>query len=271
MSEFYKEHWREIEPERLQRYERMFAWRPELAGVLERMSLRAGLQVLDFGCGPGFVAEAMADAVGPAGRVVGVDLNQTFIERAQARNSRRSDIAFVTSDGQVPAAAASFDRALCKNVLEYVTDAQATLNDLFRALKPSALLHVSDSDWGFLLVHPWTQQETARLFAAAAVAFREPLIGRRLPGMLQRAGFVNIDVQIQAGADREGRMRPVLENMANYARGAGGMPEMEVADLLQRADTAIASGDFMMVLPQFSIVAHKPSASSPDGGVEYSA
>ena len=261
MSEYYKEHWREIEPERLQRYERMFVWRPELAGMLARMSLRSGLRALDFGCGPGFVAEAMADAVGRTGHVLGVDLNQTFIERAQARNRNRSDIEFVTSDGQVPAAAASFDRALCKNVLEYVTDAQATLSDLFRVLKPGGLLHVSDSDWGFLLVHPWTQQETTRLFAAAAVAFREPLIGRQLPGMLQHAGFVDIDVQIQASADREGRMRPVLENMANYARGAGGMPETEVMGLLQRADAAIASRDFMMVLPQFSIVAQKPLPS----------
>ncbi len=260
MSEFYKDHWRDIEPERLQRYERMFVWRPELRAMLERMVLQSGLHVLDFGCGPGFVAEALADAVGPGGRVVGVDLNQTFIERAQARNNHRTDIQFVTSDGQVPASALSFDRALCKNVLEYVTDAQATLNDLFRVLKPGGLLHVSDSDWGFLLVHPWSQQETAKLFAAAGVAFREPLIGRRLPGMLQRAGFVSIDVQIQAGADREGRMRPVLENMGNYARGAGRMPEAEVDGLLQRADAAIQNGDFMMVLPQFSIVAHKPSA-----------
>ena len=257
MSEFYKEHWREIEPERLQRYERMFLWRPELEAMLERMALKAGQHVLDFGCGPGFVAEGIAAAVGTTGRVVGVDLNQTFIERAQARNRQRADIEFVVGDGRVPHAAASFDRALCKNVLEYVSDAQATLSDLYRVLKPGGLLHVSDSDWGFLLVHPWAPAETAKLFGAAGVAFREPLIGRRLPGMLQRAGFINIDVQIQATADRVGRMRPVLENMANYARVSGTMPEAEVRGLLQRTDAAIEHGDFMMVLPQFSIIAQR--------------
>lgn len=260
MAEFYKEHWREIEPERLQRYERMFAWRPEIEPLIERMDLQAGMRALDFGCGPGFVAEAMARRVGDGGHVVGVGLNETFLARARGRVHavHLCNIEFVSADGSTPVPDASLDRALCKNVLEYVTDAEATLRDVLRVLKPGGLLHVSDSDWGFVLVHPWSPEDTQRLFAAAATAFREPLVGRRLPGMLQRAGYADIDVKIQASVDREGWLRPVLENTGGYACAQGGMPAEDVQRLLQQVDTAIATGDFMMVLPQFSICARKP-------------
>ena len=259
MSDYYKEHWREIEPERLQRYERMFVWRPEMEPILDRMDLHAGMRALDFGCGPGFVAEAMARRVGASGSVVGVDLNETFLARARERASTAgvTNLEYRSGDGSAPLPDATFDRALCKNVLEYVTDAEATLADVFRVLRSGGMVHISDSDWGFLLVHPWTPTETQQLFSAAGAAFREPLIGRKLPGMLKRIGFVDIDVQIQAGADREGRLRPVLENMGGYARGPGGMDASIVAALLARADAAIASGEFMAVLPQFSVRARK--------------
>jgi ubiquinone/menaquinone biosynthesis C-methylase UbiE len=260
MAEFYKEHWREIEAERLERYQRLFAWRPEMEPLLQRMDLRPGMHVLDFGCGPGLLAEEMARRVGDGGRVVGVDLNEAFLagarERAHAAQMR--NIAFVSGDGSAPLPDASFDRALCKNVLEYVTDAEETLRDLLRLLKPGGLLHISDSDWGFVLVHPWSPEDTRRLFEAAAPAFREPLIGRRLPGLLQRAGYVDIDVRVQAGVDRDGWLRPVLENNGSYARSQGGMPAAEVQRLLDQVDAAIAGGDFMMVLPQFSICARRP-------------
>lgn len=259
MSDYYKSHWAAIEPERLARYERMFQWRPDMASLLDRMQLAAGMRALDFGCGPGFVAEAMAARVGAGGHVVGVDLNATFLERARQRAvaSGRSNLEFLSADGSAPLPDASFDRALCKNVLEYVTDAEDTLRDVHRVLTPGGLLHVADSDWGFLLVHPWTPAETRELFAAASVAFREPLIGRRLPGLLRKVGFVDVDVRIITGADLEGRMRPVLVNMAGYARDPGGMAADRVAALLAKVDAAVADGSFIAALPQFSICARK--------------
>src|SRR5262245_59589433 len=44
-----------------------------------------GMKVLDLGSGAGDVALLVADLVGPAGRVVGVDMNADILETARAR------------------------------------------------------------------------------------------------------------------------------------------------------------------------------------------
>ncbi|GIS96806.1 MAG: hypothetical protein CM1200mP24_00900 [Gammaproteobacteria bacterium] len=64
---FYSEHWRKIEPERIQRYEAMFQWREEnVAAPISRT--RRGDRVLDYGSGPGFLALGVADIVGTRDR-----------------------------------------------------------------------------------------------------------------------------------------------------------------------------------------------------------
>ena len=47
-------------------------WAPR---VLELAVLRPGLRVLDVACGTGVVARLAADAVGPDGRVAGLDMS----------------------------------------------------------------------------------------------------------------------------------------------------------------------------------------------------
>ena len=68
-STFYTDHWQQIEDERVERYERMFAWRDGHAVLLAPLGLRPGSRVLDYGCGPGFMALGMAGLVGSTGRV----------------------------------------------------------------------------------------------------------------------------------------------------------------------------------------------------------
>ena len=48
-NRYFEEHWREIEPERLDRYERMFAWRPEQEALIAPARIQAGQTVLEAG------------------------------------------------------------------------------------------------------------------------------------------------------------------------------------------------------------------------------
>ena len=251
---FYTDHWREIDDERVARYERMFVWRDGHAALLAPLDLRSGSRVLDYGCGPGFVTEGMAGIVGPGGRAYGVDLNASFVSKASHRNAASDNISFHLVDGnRIPLAGASVDRVLCKNVLEYVPDVQTTLAEFRRVLEPGGRLLLIDSDWGFIAVEPWGRQRTRRFFDAAAPAFKEPEIGRKLRAHLLDAGFDDVDVRVQAGVDTEGGSLLVLRNMASYASAFDAISADEVNALLAEAEAAIDDDRYLFCLPQFLV------------------
>jgi len=56
--------------------------------LLEAIGLRRGARVLDLGCGPFGIIALLADAVGPAGQVVGLEREPKFVEMARAEVAR---------------------------------------------------------------------------------------------------------------------------------------------------------------------------------------
>src|SRR3954453_13663351 len=55
--------------------------------TIERLSLLPGSSVLDVGCGSGASAIPAAMAVGPSGRVIGIDLAQRLLDIARAKSA----------------------------------------------------------------------------------------------------------------------------------------------------------------------------------------
>ena len=260
---FYTDHWQHIEDQRVARYERMFAWREGHAALLEPLDVRPGCRVLDYGCGPGFVARAMADLVGPDGRVYGVDINARFVAAASGRAEGVANLSYhQVENGRVPLADHAVDRLLCKNVLEYVPDLAATLAEFRRVLAPGGRMLAIDSDWGFVVVEPWGRERTERFFAAASAAFKTPEIGRILRAELLDAGFVDVEVSIRAGADTAGGGLAVLRNMASYAGAFDRMPATEIDGMLAEAEAAVETGRYLFCLPQFLVQARRPAADN---------
>ena len=70
LETYYKDHWVEIEPDRLDRYEDQFFWGERGNRLLEPAEIAAGQSVADYGCGPGFVSVELAKRVGQAGHVL---------------------------------------------------------------------------------------------------------------------------------------------------------------------------------------------------------
>lgn len=253
---YYRDHWLKVEPERMARYEAMFRWRDAQDALIAPARLEPGQVVVDFGCGPGGLAVELARRVGAGGKVIGLDINQAFLARTLERAATEGVADIVETmqlDGEtLPLAAGTVDRVLCKNVLEYVPDPQRTIAEFHRVLKPGGIAHVSDSDWGSVIYEP-DHERFARIMAAAAIAFRTPLIGRRLYGMFRRAGFSSPRVQVLATADTEGALRAVLTNMATYARISGRLEEAEIDAFVADLERSIDDGSYFAVLPQFLV------------------
>jgi ubiquinone/menaquinone biosynthesis C-methylase UbiE len=255
---FYTDHWKDIEDERHARYEQMFVWREGQRALLEGADIRDGMRVMDLGAGPGFFAAGLKSIVGSQGRVDGVDLNERFVADANARATDDPGLNFhLVNDHHLPFDDNTFDRAICKNVLEYVPDVNSTLLEVARVLKPGGKVHIIDSDWGFVIVEPWGKKVVDDFFEAAGGAFNEPYIGRRASGLLAGSGFRDVKVAMNPFVDLEGAGLNVLTNMAGYIRTFGTMPDARIDALLDDAKKAVGTGQFLFCLPQFLVTGTK--------------
>src|SRR2546428_13897880 len=98
--------------------------------------LRPGLSVLDVGCGTGAIARGIAEAVGPQGRVVGVDVNASMIEKARAAHGGVPGLSFEVPDVHTLPSGDAFDIVAAARVLQWLADPAAALRAMTAAGKP---------------------------------------------------------------------------------------------------------------------------------------
>jgi ubiquinone/menaquinone biosynthesis C-methylase UbiE len=165
---------------------------------LRHLHLHARQKILDAGCGSGSMARAIA-AAEPRAEVVGIDLRETYIDYARRRAEREglANLSFETGDvRKLPFADASFDLVWTKYLLQWVADPMAAVREFFRVLKPGGVLVSCNID-GFAVTHepvdPGLQPITEYVVANLVDSF----IGRKMAGMAQAAGFVDLSVEME--------------------------------------------------------------------------
>ena len=136
------------------------------ADTLARLALAPGERVLDIGSGPGFLAEAMAEAVGPRRRVLGIDISPDFVARAEARR-RHGWLSYRQADATaIPERDAAFDVIVSTQVAEYLPDVEAFAREAFRLLRPGGRGTVLATDWGGVVWHAEDPARMARVMRA---------------------------------------------------------------------------------------------------------
>jgi ubiquinone/menaquinone biosynthesis C-methylase UbiE len=128
-------------------------WQAQLAEaqavLLALASPAVGEQVLDIACGTGLVSFDAARAVGPGGRVLGIDLSERMIAAAERRATdlELSNCSFSRMDAEMLALPdARFDAVLCALGLMYVPNPERALREMGRVLRPGGRLCVAV--WG---------------------------------------------------------------------------------------------------------------------------
>jgi len=155
--------------------------------VLSQLSLRATDNVLDVGCGSGWLSRRLADLV-PDGRVVGLDISDQMVRLARRNSQERDQILYINGEaGEIPWESNFFHHAISVESAYYWPDPAAALKELHRVLRPQGtawilINYYRDNthchQWGSLLTVP------THLLAAA-----------EWEGLFRAAGFEQIGQQ----------------------------------------------------------------------------
>jgi ubiquinone/menaquinone biosynthesis C-methylase UbiE len=109
-----------------------YLWAAELA---------SGLDVIDAGCGTGYGSEILAAA--GARKVTGIDISEDAVAAAKASSSHARSEFRLASLHELPFEDASFDLAVCFEVIEHVEDQPRAIGQLRRVLKQDGVLAIS--------------------------------------------------------------------------------------------------------------------------------
>jgi ubiquinone/menaquinone biosynthesis C-methylase UbiE len=108
--------------------------------LVDAAGVTAGDRVLDVACGTGIVARTAAERTGPAGHVVGLDLNEAMLTVARRV---RPDLDWRQGDAtSLPFPDGTFDVALCQSGLMFVPDPAAAVAELARVVRPGGRVAV---------------------------------------------------------------------------------------------------------------------------------
>lgn len=109
--------------------------------------LSPGERVLDLGSGAGTDSLIAAQMVGPAGRVVGIDMTTEMLAKARAAATAMgmANVEFVESEAeQLPFPDASFDVVISNGVIDLIPDKDAVFVELHRVLVSGGRLQIAD-------------------------------------------------------------------------------------------------------------------------------
>jgi ubiquinone/menaquinone biosynthesis C-methylase UbiE len=242
---------------------------PSTERLLGTAGLRAGMRVLDLGCGGGAVTMKMAALVGAEGEVVGADLDPSILRLAQQEaEDSKLPVAFRHLGAEELDEVAAYDFAYSRYLLSHLQHPERALGAMVRALRPGGRLAVEDIFFPGHVCYPPNAAFDRYLELYGAVVRAkgaDPAIGPRLMGMALDAGLVDVQVELVVPVFRDGEGKRVaqvtMEHIREAVLGAGLATTIEVdavvADLEAFADD---ERTLMSIAPTFQVWGRKALA-----------
>jgi len=172
---------------------------PEIRMLIRSLELKAGMHILDAGCGTGEALSWLSSEVGPSGRVVGIDLAAAHV--AVARMQASPTIQIYQADlFDAPVKPASFDLVWCVNTINHLGNPVEGVNQLGKLLRRGGRLALGQSSLLPDMYFAWDARlervtnEAVRSYYRDRYHLEEQDLAsvRAIVGILHRANMRNI-------------------------------------------------------------------------------
>lgn len=170
--------------------------------------LAPGARVLELACGSGTMTRFLAEAVGPSGRVVGVDVSPEQVDTARETCAGLGNVEFRVADASATGLApAGFDLVYLRFLLMHLPDPAAVLAHVRTLLRPGGTLVCEEAAVDSTFSDPVVpeqrelQELAARLAAERGCDFN---VARRLGSLVRSVGFELVDVAAHVPIYRRG-------------------------------------------------------------------
>ena len=111
--------------------------------IWERMDLSTEDRILELGCGEGWACRLMAHRAGPGCSVVGIDISNEMIRRAQEKSRSLSNVSYhCGSAHQIPNPDNTFTKVVSIEAFYYFEQQEQVLRELLRVVKPGGRLYL---------------------------------------------------------------------------------------------------------------------------------
>lgn len=202
--------------------------------LLAHAAFAPGERVVEIGCGGGALTRRIAQAVGPDGSALGLDIAAVLTDLAAARAAAEGigNVAFETGDAQVAIpAAAPFDRLTSRFGVMFFADPAAAMANLHAMLRPGG--RADFAVWAPIAGNVWAKslmgagQRHLGLpapvpRAAGPFAFSDP---DYFGGLLAAAGFASIEFSLWEGRLPIGAPGMTAEQVAELSMVTGSLAE----------------------------------------------
>jgi SAM-dependent methyltransferase len=157
---------------------------PIVLPMLARMRLQNDENVLDVGCGSGWLAALIARQL-PEGRVVGMDISDEMVRRARRNNDALESAMFVLGEAaEIPWDAQFFSKAVSVESAFYWPDPARGLREIFRVLREGG------SAW--VLINCYRENPHSHAWPEIASIPMQLLSAEEWAGLFRDAGFVDV-------------------------------------------------------------------------------
>lgn len=132
-------------------FDKFLRYRPLVVTSLEpfgtramaRLPLKAGMSVVDIGCGFGETTQQLGALVGSSGRAVGVDAAARFIDVARRESEGTPQVRFEVADVEVGVPGGPYDAAFSRMGVMFFNQPVIALRNVRKALRPGAMFAMS--------------------------------------------------------------------------------------------------------------------------------